>query len=165
MDKFLGDYEQTVDGKGRVSVPAQIRRVVEARDPNWTEGQRANFVVVHGSQGWTHLECYPLDEYRKITRGIEKMKRGTPERRRAEMLFFGRAFHAQIIEDGRVLLPLAHRERLGLTDRVRFVGLGDQFHMMRAEAEPEDADAFDTWLDAQDDGHVLSLIPDLDDED
>jgi len=166
VEKFYDDYEQTIDGKGRVSVPSPIRSVVQARDPKWTEGLRPSFMVVHGTASWTKLECYPIDEYQKITRGIERMKRGSPERQRAEMLYFGRAFPAQILEDGRVLLPLQHRERLGLTDKVRFIGLGDMFHIMKGQAASDAAaHDFDAWLDAQDDGAVLAMIPDIDDED
>ncbi|WP_461469441.1 division/cell wall cluster transcriptional repressor MraZ [Pararhodobacter sp.] len=166
IDKFLGDYEQAVDGKGRVSVPSPIRSIVSRRDPDYSEGQRANFVVVYGSPSWERLECYPIDEYTKITRGIEKMKRGTPERNRAQKLFFSRAFHAQIFEDGRILLPQSHRERLGLTEKVRFVGLGDQFNIVRAGSGDDGMsdDDFDAWLNEQEEGHVLSLIPDIDDE-
>lgn len=165
--KFLGDYEQTVDGKGRVSVPSAFRRVVEIRDPDWTDGQRPNMVIIYGGESWKRLDCYPIDEINKIYRGIERMKRGSPDRQRAEKLYYSRAIPAQIIEDGRLLLPLRHRERLGLDDKAKFVGLGDHFQIWKAETyQDTDGDDFDAWLDSQpDDFDMAALIPDLDDED
>jgi MraZ protein len=153
-----------MDGKGRVSVPSSIRSIVALRDPEYVERGRAHFVVVYGADHWDRLECYPMDEFIKITKGIAKMKRGTPERNRAQKLFFSRAFHAEITEDGRLLLPLAHRERLGLSDKIRFVGLGDQFNIIRADDDDGDMsdDDFDAWLEGKEEGHVLAMIPDVD---
>ena len=35
---FTGEHTQKVDGKGRMSIPADFRRVLEAGDPEWTTG-------------------------------------------------------------------------------------------------------------------------------
>lgn len=166
IEKFFGDYEQTMDGKGRVSVPALFRRVVELRDPDWVEGQRPNIMIIYGSKSWKRLDCYPIDEINKIYRNISKMKRGSADRTNAEKLFYSRAVPGQILEDGRLLLPLRLRERLGLTDKAKFVGLGEKFQIWNAETyESEDGDDFDAWLDNQpEDFDVAALVPDFDDD-
>ncbi|MEM9123456.1 MAG: MraZ N-terminal domain-containing protein, partial [Pseudomonadota bacterium] len=36
--RFRGEFDQRVDGKGRMSIPASFRRVLEQGDPNWSSG-------------------------------------------------------------------------------------------------------------------------------
>ena len=43
--RFRGEIVQKVDGKGRVSIPAAFRRVLEQGDPEWTEGLRPELVL------------------------------------------------------------------------------------------------------------------------
>jgi len=45
---FRGESVHKVDSKGRVSIPALFRRVLEAADPDWTDGLQPNVVVVYG---------------------------------------------------------------------------------------------------------------------
>ena len=53
---FRGEFHQKVDGKGRVSIPAGFRRVLESQDPDWQTGKRPRFVIVYGDERRKHLE-------------------------------------------------------------------------------------------------------------
>jgi len=163
IEKFVGDHEQSIDGKGRVSILTKLRRVVEARDPDWTSGERPQLMVVYGTRSWNRLECYPIDQYQKIIAGIEVMPWGSEDRIIAEGVFFSRVFPAEILDDGRLQVPLEHRERLGLKDKVRVIGVGDFFKIVKSE-EPDDMapeDDLDALIDARGRGHALQLIPDV----
>ena len=46
--RFRGEGLQKVDAKGRVSIPALFRRVIEACDPNWCDGLPPELVIVYG---------------------------------------------------------------------------------------------------------------------
>ena len=46
--RFRGEGHHKVDGKGRVSIPASFRRVLESGDPDWTDGLNPNLVIVYG---------------------------------------------------------------------------------------------------------------------
>ena len=48
MRRFRGEAENKVDSKGRVSIPAPFRRVLEEGDPDWSNGVNPNFVIVYG---------------------------------------------------------------------------------------------------------------------
>ena len=38
-DGFTGTYQSKVDRKGRMSIPAKFRRVIEEGDPEWSSGK------------------------------------------------------------------------------------------------------------------------------
>ena len=44
--RFRGESLHKVDGKGRVSIPALFRRVIEVCDPNWHEKLPPELVIV-----------------------------------------------------------------------------------------------------------------------
>ena len=58
---FRGQGRHKVDGKGRVSVPAAFRRVLEAGDPDWTDGLQPNLVVHYGTARKNFLEVYTME--------------------------------------------------------------------------------------------------------
>jgi MraZ protein len=58
--RFRGSDTFKVDAKGRVSIPAPFRRVIEASDPNWREGLRPNIVIVFGGKNQNWLEVYTI---------------------------------------------------------------------------------------------------------
>ena len=44
MRRFRGEGLNKVDSKGRVSIPALFRRVIESCDPGWTDGLQPELV-------------------------------------------------------------------------------------------------------------------------
>ena len=54
--RFRGESLNKVDAKGRVSVPAAFRRVIEEGDPDFSDGSYPNFVIVYGGVRSTCLE-------------------------------------------------------------------------------------------------------------
>lgn len=161
--RFRGEFDQTIDGKGRVSVPAPFRRVIEAGDPSWTDGQRPNLVIVYGSEKQRYLNCFTMEAIEEIDQRIELMPIGSKERRVMERLFNGYSADAQVLEDGRIMLPAKLRKKLDLEDKAYFIASGDHFQMWKPETYQEvEADSVDEWLDDQpEDFDPMSLLPPL----
>ena len=48
MRRFRGEAENKVDAKGRISIPAPFRRILEEGDPDWSSSLNPNLVIVYG---------------------------------------------------------------------------------------------------------------------
>lgn len=161
--RFRGEFDQTIDGKGRVSVPAPFRRVIEACDPGWVEGKRPQLVIVYGSEKQRFLDCYTIEAIEEIDARIDLMPKGSKERKVMERLFNGYSADAEVLEDGRVVLPAKLRKKLDLGDKAFFIAAGDHFQLWKPETYQEvESAAVDEWLDDMgDDFDPMSLLPDL----
>lgn len=161
--RFRGEFHQKVDTKGRVSIPALFRRVIEAADPDWTDGQRPNLVIVYGTPQQKRLDCYTIEAIDAIDARIDRMQRGSMERRMLERLFHGFSLPAQVDEDGRIVLPAKLRDKIELAGEAFFIASGDHFQIWKPETyEAEEQARTEAWLeDFPEDFDPLSLLPDL----
>ena len=162
--RFRGEGHLKVDSKGRVSIPASFRRVVEKGDPDWTAGQRPNLIIVYGLDKQRQLDCYTIEAMDEIEERIALMQPGSVERKMMERIFHGRALDTQIDEDGRIVLPKHLRDKIGLTGEAFFIASGDYFQIWKPEtyAGTEAAKA-EAWMDQQDeDFDIRTLLPSLD---
>lgn len=132
--RFRGSETFKVDAKGRVSIPANFRRVIEACDPAWTPGNRPNIVIVYGGPQQNWLEVFTIEAVEEMDEQINDMQRGSPERRALEDLMYGQSQEAQIDEDGRLVLPQKLREKIGLEGEAFFVSAGDYFKIWNPAA-------------------------------
>lgn len=125
--RFRGSETFKVDAKGRVSIPAPFRRVIEAADPNWTSGSRPSIVIVFGPNTQQWLEVYTIEAVEEIDQQISLMQRGGEERDALQTLMYAQSMEAQIDEDGRLVLPQKLRDQIGLDGEAFFVSAGDYF--------------------------------------
>jgi MraZ protein len=116
-----------VDAKGRVSIPASFRRVIEACDPHYQPGSRPNIVIVYGGADRNFLEVYTMEAIEEIDTQIDLMQRGSVERAEIEELMYGQSHEANIDDDGRLVLPQKLREKIGLDKEAFFVSSGTSF--------------------------------------
>lgn len=170
-EAFRGEFNQKVDGKARVSIPAAFRRILEAGDPAFTPSSRPRFVIVYGDERRNFLECYTIAEMKKVEAQIARLPRGNPHRRLLERNLVTLSLTAEVDEDGRIVLPAKARDKIGLTPddlkegaEATFAGALDTFQIWKratydadilrqAEAElanlPEDVDILSLLGDAE----------------
>jgi MraZ protein len=149
-----------VDSKGRVSIPASFRRVLEAGDPNWTEGLNPELVIVYGDHRRKYLECYTMEAIAEVDAKIDAKPRGTIERRILERLFQGQSLPTNVDETGRLVLPAKLRQKIGLEDEAFFIAAGDTFQIWKPETyEEEELAKTEAWLEQlPDDFDPLALL-------
>jgi len=146
--RFRGESHHKVDTKGRVSIPASFRRVLEAGDPNWTEGLNPELVIVYGSDKRQYLECFTMEAIEDVERRIEKLPRGDKRRKALQRLYNTQSILTSVDETGRLVLSAKLRDKLDLTGMAFFAGNGDTFEIWKPETYEVEMDAD---LEADDD--------------
>jgi len=166
-EAFRGEFNQKVDGKARVSIPAPFRRVLEAGDPAF-DGSRPKFVLIYGRPGSDFVECYTIAQMKLLEAKIRRMPPGTPQRKALERNFITLSQLVEVDDDGRIVMPPKAREKLGLdADALKdgaeatFAGTLDTFQIWRRDAyEATLATEADADFDFLEDGaDLLSLLP------
>ena len=136
--RFRGESHHKVDTKGRVSIPASFRRVIEASDPNWTSGGAPELVIVYGDHRRNFLECYTIEAIDEVDAKIAELPRGAPERKIMQRLFQGQSVTIVVDETGRLVLPAKLRQKIGLDKEAFFIAAGDTFQIWNPETYETD---------------------------
>lgn len=160
---FIGEHTFKVDGKGRVSIPADFRRELEEGDPLARESGRPRMVIVYGHDAQKQLQVYTYNDYRALAAEIAQMPRGSKQRKIMQSLILNKARPTEVDSDGRLVLPQALRDKIGLEGTAYFGGMGETFEIWKPEVfEAKTAAVTDTWLEEQgEDFDPLSLLNDL----
>ena len=130
MNRFLSSAVNRIDAKGRVSVPAHFRTVVQQRGYSELYAIRQLDVPALDVGGLDLLDRYE-----------ERMKVEDPFLRTADdMSFFvhGDGAFLKLDQDGRITVTDFIREHTGITTDVAFVGRGNFFQIW----EPKKLDAY-----------------------
>jgi MraZ protein len=126
MDRFVSTYTNKIDAKGRVSIPAAFRAVLEH------DGYKLGGAV--GVYCYPSLDAPALDAGgERLAEKIDGLLAGLPdysdERDELSVALYGDVQILTIDGDGRIILPESLRVHAGLSGAVTFVGLGDKFQM------------------------------------
>lgn len=155
--RFTGTSTHKVDAKGRVSIPASFRRVLEALDPDWTEGTQPSLYLLFGDHRRPYITAYSAAAMNEVFRQIEMMPRGSVERGLQEDYYYGESLHMTVDDSGRLSLSKELRDQAGITDTAVFKSSGDTFKIMPpAAAEPARKRLRD-YLDAQADTFDMAV--------
>ena len=151
--RFRGESHHKLDSKGRVSIPALFRRVLEQSDPNYTEGLHPELIIVYGDHRRNYLECYTIEAMNEVDLKIDALPRGSMERRMLQRLFHGQSYPTTVDETGRLVLPLKLRTKIDLEAEVFFIAAGDTFQIWKTETyKTEELAKTEAWLDGLPEG-------------
>lgn len=106
---FMGEYNHTIDAKGRIIVPAKFR-----------EALGNEFVVTLGLDGCLFL--YPNDEWKSFVSQLKELP-GSKEARQLQRYFMAGAATCEVDKQGRILIPANLREKALLEKDIVFVGV------------------------------------------
>lgn len=146
--RFRGESHHKVDNKGRVSIPASFRRVLEAGDPNWKSGETPELVIVYGDHRRAYLECYTMNAIDEVDDKIDALPRGSMERKMLQRLFHGQSFPTSVDETGRLVLPAKLRQKIDLESEAFFIAAGDTFQIWKPQTyDTVERAKEEEWLD------------------
>ena len=130
---FQGSALNPVDAKGRVSVPAFLRSVIERRGDS-----KVLVLAKHGT--WPCLHAYDRGyaavQHAKLERLYEKREvegGSLDDYHRSSMLAFGATEDVPYDSTGRILLPPMMRRKGAIGEWALFVGAGETFHVWNPE--------------------------------
>ena len=106
----MGEYNHSIDAKGRLIVPAKFR-----------EALGDEFVVTKGLDGC--LFVYANDEWKCIEDKFKSIPLTTKDARQFSRYFFASAAVCEIDKQGRILLPSNLRQHADLVKEVVLVGV------------------------------------------
>lgn len=121
MALFLSSYENKLDKKGRVSVPAQFRAALG-------EGVSLGVVVFRSSQH-ACLEGFSYRSMEGLAERLDAFDMFSSEHEDLATAIFGESVQLSIDGEGRVILSDELRDFIGADERVVFVGLGNKFQI------------------------------------
>lgn len=157
--RFRGESIHKVDGKGRVSIPAAFRRVLEEGDPEWTDGLLPNLVLVYGGKSRNFLEGYTMTSMDEVDERIAELPRGSKQRRLLEHMFSGQSVQMQIDPTGRLVLSQKLRDKIGITNEAFFIASGDTFQIWEPSSYEAHAAKMEDWYaDENEDLDPLTLL-------
>jgi MraZ protein len=121
VDRFVSNFTNKLDAKGRVSIPASFRGLV-ARDG--FEG-----LYVHPSLDLPTLDCGGQALLNQIDAMIEPLSPYSTDRDAIAMTLLGESDILKIDTEGRISLTEALKEHAGIANEVTFVGAGQKFQI------------------------------------
>lgn len=121
---FMGEYDHTIDSKGRLIVPAKFR-----------DQLGDEFVVTKGLDGC--LFIYDNTEWAKLEEKITNLPLSNQNARKFSRLLLAGATLCEVDKQGRILLPASLRKHANLEKDVALVGVGSRIEIWNKDAWDE----------------------------
>ncbi len=136
---FLGQYERSLDDKGRLAIPVELRSGL---------GPRA--VLTKSFDNC--LAMYPADKWNALAHSVEDLPQVRTEVRALARSLFGGAVPCEFDRQGRVTIPAFLREHASLTTDAIVVGVNSRVEIWAKEAFLQEQQRF------EDDGSEFAAV-------
>ncbi|GEO25073.1 transcriptional regulator MraZ [Alicyclobacillus acidoterrestris] len=139
---FMGEFEHSLDAKGRLTVPVKFRDELGAQ-----------FVVTRGLDKC--LFVYPMEEWRILESKLKALPMTRGDARSFVRFFFSGASECELDKQGRILLPQKLRDYAGLDKDCTLIGVSNRVEIWDSniwaayatEAETSFADIAENLVD------------------
>jgi len=116
----MGEYQHTIDGKGRLIMPAKFRDELGDK-----------FIVTKGLDGC--LFVYPLSEWQVLEEKLRKLPFTRSDARAFARFFFSGATECELDKQGRILIPANLRDHAQLEKDVFVIGVSSRLEIWSKE--------------------------------
>lgn len=121
MVMFMGEFNHTVDAKGRVIVPSKFR-----------DKLGETFVITKGFDRC--LSIYDMENWRGVQEKLAQMPMLTEDSRTIRRMMVGSASESEFDKQGRVLIPAPLREYAGISKDAVMIGNIDHIEIWDKDA-------------------------------
>ena len=128
---FLGQYERSLDEKGRLAIPPELRAGL------------GNGAVL--TRSFDNCLCiYPAARWEALARAVDDLPQTRYEARILARSLFGGAVPCEFDRQGRISIPAFLRDHAQITGDVVIVGVGSRVEIWSREAWMEELRKFET---------------------
>ena len=133
MSSFKGSYYYSVDSKGRINIPARLRKYVspEAND---------TFVITRGFE--QSLFVYPLDEWNRVEQSIRELSASNPKDRFFTRTLLQYATESQLDGQARITVPKELLQFATIETEVMIIGVLERMELWNPKV-------FEKYLESQ----------------
>lgn len=135
MLNLVGEYEISVDAKGRFLLPATFRKQLP-------DGSGDRFIINRGFENC--LTLYPIETWNKISAQVDSLNDFNPKVREFKRLFRNGASFADVDSAGRILVPKMLLEHAHITKDMVFTAQGNKVELW-------DKDTYYSYIDTNKD--------------
>lgn len=121
---FYGEYEHTLDKKGRLIIPSKFRESAK-------EQEIERFFITRGLDSC--LFVFAEDEWRLQEQKFKTASFTKPDVRKFNRLFFSGAVEVTTDKQGRILIPSYLKEFAGIKRDIVIVGVSNRFEIWAQE--------------------------------
>lgn len=152
---FQGNYQHTIDEKGRIIVPARFREAIRAA----SGGAEAEGVMLSRKEGCLYAYAYP--QWREIATELQSLAKTSAAMQRFRRVFIGNAADCPFDKQGRILIPTTLRDHARLDKDVVLVGVQEHFEFWNPESWAMENERVDEEMqkgDVQDEIASLGIL-------
>ena len=117
---FIGEYQATIDEKGRVSIPVKFRSTLKSK-----------IVVTRGLDN--SLFMYSMEEWKKLATKLASLPISTANTSAFSRLMLAGAMDCDIDKQGRIILPGYLKDFAKITKKVIVAGLYNRIEIWSEE--------------------------------
>ena len=117
---FRGRSQRNIDGKGRLMLPPDFRRVCQEHDPD------GRLILTNFDDC---VAGYPMAEWQEIETRLDQIRNPNRQLRNFLRFFLGGAQEVTLDGQGRVNIPQSLRDYAGLDKEIVLVGVGAKFEV------------------------------------
>lgn len=117
---FIGEYRHNLDAKGRITIPAKFRELLEDK-----------VIISKGFDGC--LNIYTLPQWRLLLEGLNKLPNTKRESRKYKHMVTSKAAECEIDNQGRILLPNPLIQEAQISKECVLVGVADHAEIWAKE--------------------------------
>ena len=114
---FLGQYYHNIDDKGRLTIPARYRELIQSDGAYLLQGFESNLIIL------------PSPYFDILSHRVNRTSFTDPTARALRRLFFATASQVELDKLGRILIPQFLRQHAGLDSEAVVAGLGHYFEI------------------------------------
>ena len=118
---FMGEYQHSIDSKGRLIVPSKLR-----------ENLGSTFVITRGLDNC--LFGYPMDEWRKLEEKLKELPMTKKDARAFARFFFSGATEVEVDKQGRINIPSTLASYAKLEKECVILGVSSKIEIWSKEA-------------------------------